>query len=333
MGRRQHILHDVIRKSETVTLTVGDKTASETVVLEEPIDIYLEIDDSPYNNSVNDCSAHIESLRNSVVACNAAEVAHKIASTQQIGKHISRGFLGYITASLDMQNMEECSNLEAVVAELQAQSDELANRKRVMKDDYEILTTRYSGLFDNLDRELVQRIHMLMEPCFRFVEFTGKEQLRNAASSLTAMALVGHKEQLDVQAQVSAITVKQRAAGLIESAKRYLLGQKQLARKIEHVLVGGSKNARWMLPVVVVEKCVEGGGKETEVVMNEHTSRMGVSAARVHQSVQHMSIPAITSEERRLIDTYLEREIQRLGSSEHDKRVARMMRKLAKIEV
>ena len=65
------------------------------------------------------------------------------------------------------------------------------------------------------------------------------------------MALVGHKEQLDVQARISAITVKQRAAGLIESAKQYLLGQKQLASHIEHVLIGGCKNARWMLPVVV----------------------------------------------------------------------------------
>ena len=56
MGGRRHILHDVIRKSETVTLTVGDKSASKTVVLEEPIDIYLEIDDNPYNSSVHDRS-------------------------------------------------------------------------------------------------------------------------------------------------------------------------------------------------------------------------------------------------------------------------------------
>lgn len=333
MGGRRHILHDVIRKSETVTLTVGDKSASKTVVLEEPIDIYLEIDDSPYNSSVNDCGRHIESLRNSVAACNAAEVAHKIASTQQIGKHISRGFLGYITASLDMQNMEECSNLEAVIAELQSQSDELVNRKKVMIDDYDILTTRYSALFENLDKELAQRIHMLLEPCFRFVESSGKEQLRNIGSSLSAMALVGHKEQLDVQARVSAITVKQRAAGLIESAKRYLLGQKQLARQIEHVLVGGCKNARWMLPVVVVEKSVSGGGKETEIIMNGQTARMGISASRVRQTVQQSALPSMTPEERRRIEAYLEKEIQGLGSSEHDKRVAGMMRQLAKIEV
>lgn len=329
MGGRRHILHDVIRKSETVTLTVGDKSASKTVVLEEPIDIYLEIDDNPYNSSVHDCSKHIESLRNSVVACNAAEVAHKIASTQQIGKHISKGFLGYITASLDMQNMEECSNVEAIVAELQSQSDELANRKLVMIDDYDILTTRYSAVFENLDRELVQRIHMLMEPCFRFVESSRKEQLRNTDSSLSAMALVGHKEQLDVQARISAITVKQRAAGLIESAKQYLLGQKQLASHIEHVLIGGCKNARWMLPVVVVEKTVAGGSKETEVVMNEQTARMGVNDWKVRQNVQQASMPAMTQEDKQRIGKHLEREIQRLGSSEHEKRVAGMMRKLA----
>ena len=329
MGGRRHILHDVIRKSETVTLTVGDKSASKTVVLEEPIDIYLVIDDHPYNSSVQDCSKHIESSRNSDVACNAAEVAHKIASTQQIGKRISKGFLGYITASLDIQNMEECSNVEAVYGELQSQSEELTNRKSVMEDDYDILTTRYSGVFENLDRELLQRIHMLMEPCFRFVESSSREQLRNTDSSLSAMALVGHKEQLDVQAHISAITVKQRAAGLIESAKQYLLGQKQLASHKEHVLIGGCRKARWMLPVVVVEKSGGGGGKETEIVMNEQTARMGVNDWKVRQNVQQASMPAMTLEDKQRSGKHLEREIQRLGSSEHDKRVAGMMRKLA----
>ena len=143
------------------------------------------------------------------------------------------------------------------------------------------------------------------------------------------MALVGHKEQLDVQAHISAITVKQRAAGLIESAKQYLLGQKQLASHIEHVLIGGCRNARWMLPVVVVEKTGVGGGKETEIVMNEQTARMGVNDWKVRQNVQQASIPAMTQEDKQRIGKHLEREIQRLGSSEHDKRVAGMMRKLA----
>lgn len=330
MGVRRHIIHDVIRKSETVTLTVGDKSASKTVTLEEPIDIYLEIDDSPYNSSVQDCARHIESLRNSVVACNTAEVAHKIASTQQIAKHISKGFLGYITASLDMQNMEEKSSVEAVVAELQSQSDELGNRRLVMEDDYDILTTRYSGIFGNLDRELEQRIHMLLEPCFRFVESSGREQLRNTESSLSAMALVGHKEQLDTQARLSALKVKQRAAGLIDSAKRYLIGQKQLASHIERVLVGGCKNARWMLPVVFVEKVTGAGdGRETGVVMNEQTVRMGVNEGKVLQNVRQSVIPDMTTEEKRTIGRHLEREIQKLGTSEHDCRVAAMMRKLA----
>ena len=123
--------------------------------------------------------------------------------------------------------------------------------------------------------------------------------------------------------------MKQRAAGLIESAKQYLLGQKQLASHIEHVLIGGCKNARWMLPVVVVEKTVAGGSKETEVVMNEQTARMGVNDWKVRQNVQQASMPAMTQEDRQRIGKHLEREIQRLGSSEHEKRVAGMMRKLA----
>ena len=40
-------------------------------------------------------------------------------------------------------------------------------------------------------------------------------------------------------------------------------------------------------------------------------------------------MPAMTQEDKQRIGKHLEREIQRLGSSEHDKRVAGMMRKLA----
>lgn len=329
MGGRRHVIHDVIRKSETVTLSVNGHSTSKTVVLEEPVDIYVEIDDNPYNSSVRKCGGHVENLCASVNQCNAAEIANKLASTQQIASHISKGFLGYITSSLDIQNMEEVSNLEAVYAELQSQAAELTNRKAVMADDYEILTTRYSALFDNLDRELEQRIHMLMEPCFRFVLDSSKEVSRNTNSSLSAMALVGHKEQLDVQARVSAIRVKQRASELIDSAKCYLLGQKKLARKIEHVLIGGCKNARWMLPVVVIKKTGAAGEAEMEVVMNEKTARMGVNEGKVRQNVQNTSLPAMTQEDKRRIGKHLEREIQALGTSEHDKRVAGMMRKLA----
>ena len=83
------------------------------------------------------------------------------------------------------------------------------------------------------------------------------------------------------------------------------------------------------MPVIVVEKICAGGGKETEIVMNEQTARMGVSDWKVRQNVQQASMPAMTLEDKRHIGKHLEREIQRLGSSEHDKRVAGMMRKLA----
>ena len=63
--------------------------------------------------------------------------------------------------------------------------------------------------------------------------------------------------------------------------------------------------------------------------MNEQTVRMGVNEGKVLQNVRQSVIPDMTTEEKRTIGRHLEREIQKLGTSEHNCRVAAMMRKLA----
>lgn len=55
--------------------------------------------------------------------------------------------------------------------------------------------------------------------------------------------------------------------------------------------------------VVVVEKTVAGGSKETEVVMNEQTARMGVNDWKVRQNVQQASMPAMTQEDKQRIES------------------------------
>lgn len=52
--------------------------------------------------------------------------------------------------------------------------------------------------------------------------------------------------------------------------------------------------------------------------MNEQTARMGVNDWKVRQNVQQASMPAMTQEDKQRIGKHLEREIQRLGSSEHE---------------
>lgn len=327
---RKHVIHDVIRQSRTVTLTVNGQSASKTVYMEEPVDIYLDVDDSPYNNSVYRCADHVDNLRNSVLACNAAEVASKVDSARRIGKSVSKGFLGYVTANINIQNMEECSNREAVIGELQLQSEELVNRKEVMRSDYGILTTRYSALFKNLDEELARRIHLLLQPCYRFVESSAKEQKRNADTSLLAMTLVGHKEQIDLQAQLCTTKVKQRAVNLIKSAKEYLLGQKKLATHIDRVLIRGNKHALWMLPVILLEKVSDKSGSTLQVVMNQQTAKMGVNEQTVRQEMHSKAFASkpMDPDVKQKINQYIDAEMQSLGSSEHDRRVAEIIRKM-----
>lgn len=330
---RQLVISDVIRKSETVTLTVGDKTASKTVYLEEPVKVYLDVQDAPYNQSVARCGNHVDSLRNSVIACNLAEVAAKQDSAMKIGKHISSGFLNYIAVNLDIQNMEEFSTLEALASELCMQSDALLDKKNVMTGDYEILTTRYSSVFQNLDKELGNRIHMLLEPCFKFVLSSQKEQGRNASSSLLAMALVGQKEQSNLQAKLCATRMKQRASELIKSAKNYLLGQKKLATDIERTLITGKKQSGIRaLPVIFFEITAEKEGHLMQVIMNPETGAMGVSEQKIRQNILNgtVGMDAMPSDSKQQINAHLDKLIGTLGTSDHEKRIAQTIRNMHK---
>lgn len=329
---RKRVISDVIRRSETVTLTVDGKSASKTVYFEEPIEVYLDVQDAPYNRSVSRCGDHVNNLRNSVIACNTAEVAAKQASAYRIGKHISSGFLNYIATNLDIQNMEEFSNLEALASELHAQKDALEDKRNVMGSDYEILTTRYSGVFQSLDKELATRIQMLLEPCFKFVKSSNKEQRRNASSSLLAMALVGQQEQSNLQAKLCATRMKHRASELIRSAKNYLLGQKNLAKHIEQILMPGKQASARMLPVAFFEITAEKDGRLMQVIMNSETNCMGVSEQKVRQNLLNGNVRmgSMSSDDKRQINQRLEGFIHSLGTSEREKRIAQTIRELHK---
>ena len=83
--------------------------------------------------------------------------------------------------------MEECSNMWKPWCQVQSQSDELANRKLVMIDDYDILTTRYSAVLRIWTGSWCSVFHVdgtLLPLCGS----SRKEQLRNTDSSLSAMA-------------------------------------------------------------------------------------------------------------------------------------------------
>lgn len=75
----------------------------------------------------------------------------------------------YIRTDLSQQIRELASKAEAVLMELVEQGKACLHRKAQMGDDYARITKRYSTLFADLDKEMLNRIHALCKPVFNFV--------------------------------------------------------------------------------------------------------------------------------------------------------------------
>lgn len=186
-------------------------------------------------------------------------------------------------------------------------------------------------LFADLDNELRTRIYNLLKPCFLFAENAGEEVNRNIRTSLLATSMVAHKENLGLQAQLSSVRIKERAMRLIENGKQFLKGQRWLGRQVEAMLVDKSSRGSLLVPVIVVQKRNEDNGAVLELVMSKETRTFGNMESGLRQSLQQQPVSVQKMEEIHrspISDDFNSRVNRAYGSSEHEKRVAVLMRSL-----
>lgn len=328
MSYTKHI-HDVITLSKTVTFTDSQgQSHSREVTLHEPIDIYVEVDTSPFDSSVRTCNAHVQGLTASVALFQAGEIEAKQQSAQDICDATTKGFFGVIDQNISIQNAEEEAQMTALAGELIQQSKELARKQTVMSGDYNRIKERYSKLFDDLNGELKNRIYSLLAPCFDFVERATAEQRRKVDSSLLSTVVVDGDETAKVRTAIAASHVKSNAVNLINSAKDYIDSQAELAGRIAAVLCDEGSEATYKVPVMVVESSSDETHGDTQVIMHDTTRRLGVTEQAVRQSVMG-STADFRQEDKQKIDNYFFAALDAYNDGDSRKaRVAEVVRRL-----
>lgn len=328
MSYTKHI-HDVITLSKTVTFTDSQgQSHSREVTLHEPIDIYVEVDTSPFDSSVRTCNAHVQGLTASVALFQAGEIEAKQQSAQDICDATTKGFFGVIDQNISIQNAEEEAQMTALAGELIQQSKELARKQAVMSGDYNRIKERYTRLFDDLNGELRNRIHNLLAPCFDFVEKATAEQRRKVDSALLSTVVVDGDETAKARTAIAASHVKANAVNLINSAKDYVSAQAELAERIASVLCEDDTQATYKVPVMLVETDDDAGNGGTQVIMHDTTRRLGVAEQAVRQSVMGGTAD-FSQEDKQKIDNYFFAALDAYNDGDSRKaRVAEVVRRL-----
>ena len=127
-------------------------TAYEEVVID------IDVDTDPFDREVRDCNATIGSMTGAIVATEAAQVASIRENSRKIGSTIVKGFFDTVRSELSQQIMELSTKVDTTLIHLQKLAQRCKDKQVQMQNDYGHLTSRYLKTFDDLNKELENRI-------------------------------------------------------------------------------------------------------------------------------------------------------------------------------
>ena len=209
------------------------RSGNDVHLQEKPMrkDIYVNVivNTTPFDNSVYQCGNHVETLTGSIIGFKTANVASKVNNEKQIVNCVTSGFSSLIEQHLSLQNVGFEAKMHTLAGELMQQCKDLADKHKVMNKDYNQIKSQYVNLFEDITKDLNNRIKQLIKPCFDFVSQVRQEQNRRIDTSLLSVATTTGKESDSARIAIQASKMKSNAENLISTAGGYIKGNKSLS--------------------------------------------------------------------------------------------------------
>ncbi len=210
----------------------------------EWFDVNIDVDTISFDNSVDQCGNHVSALTGSIVAFKTANVASKKESEKRIVNSVTSGFSSMIEQNLNLQNAGVEAEMHALAGELMQQCKELEHKHDVMSKDFNRIKSRYTSLFDTINKEMNNRIKLLIKPCFDFVFHVRQEQNRRMETSLLSVATTTGKESDTARIAIQTTKMKRNAERLISTAKDYIVGNQSSITTMNEFFMGGIESDR-----------------------------------------------------------------------------------------
>ena len=94
-----------------------------------PINIKINVDTSPFERSVISANRQVDFLTGSVDATEAAHIAAKVKSAEDISNTLVKGFYGLVKSEINQQIIKIKPRVEALIIELMHHSQSCFQKK------------------------------------------------------------------------------------------------------------------------------------------------------------------------------------------------------------
>ena len=274
----------------TVHYPASEHGGSTTVsgYAEETVYVNIHVDTDPFDRSVGKCNNHITGLTTAVAATEAAHVASIKKNAERLGRTITDGFFTTVKSEISQQMVELQTRIDADMLHLNELAKKCKEKQTQMQHDYERISSRYAKIFDDLNKELENRIHALDQQTFKFKNTTNDIAERVIDSDMITTVVVSGNESSSLEARISASLTKKRALDSIDQAREFLDKQKKTEMVIARSTVSTPGEGTYYSPVCYVETN-ENGVISRSVHASKLVNKAGKSLLEGAQRVEQRS--------------------------------------------
>jgi len=213
------------------------------------------VDTNPMAQEIGSVSNHIKGTTTAVVAMQAAVILAEEKAADHVCTNVNKGFFTLIRSQISQKVAKLQSEVDSHLMQLNQQRKQLLSIKGRMERDYNMISNRYSKLFNGLNQNLKQRVFELDKPTIDFA-VREVEKVSNRTKYLTATVPVTQLESLAISQKIIASNVKFRGLKVIGSMTNFLSDMNEQKRLTERILLQSNSkvdNATLSVPVIISE--------------------------------------------------------------------------------
>jgi hypothetical protein len=213
------------------------------------------VDTKPMANEIGKVSNHVTATTGAVVAMQAAVILAEKRAADLVCDNVNRGFYSLIRSQISQKTAKLQSEVDSHLMQLSQQKKALLAIKFRMERDFNMISNRYTKLFNGLNANLKQRVFELDKPT---IDFAVKEidKVSNRTKYLTAAVSVNQLESLSSSQKILASSVKYKGAKVIDSIKDFLSEMNAQKKLTDKILINDRRyvsDAKSLIPVLIIE--------------------------------------------------------------------------------
>ncbi|MFA5849151.1 MAG: hypothetical protein WC833_04675 [Bacteroidales bacterium] len=252
MGYKQSYT-ETVSKTVEISYDPSKKGGTKSVLVTIPVQINIELDTDQFESSVRVCERNVDLLTAAVVATEVAEVESRERNSIKVADSIINGFFRYIRSEISQQVSELSQKAESQLMLLRELMKTALSKKGQMEQDFLRISGRYRKIFEDLDRELSNRVFAIDKPAFEFKTESDNHIVRTLNNDLINTISVFGAENSHLIANLSMSVTKKRTLDTIDKSKLFLMHQKRFAASIQDSMLSEYVDGTLYSPVCYVE--------------------------------------------------------------------------------